>query len=274
MSDPREPRDSGSREFLAEAEEILENLAEGLLELESSSAQGDPDPLAPPRVVAEAAVQAGEQGKNFAVVAHEIKSLSDRTASSTNEISRIVRGIRDRMGSATEAVSRGQQETGRSVELAERAGRTLQKILSTALVSHEMTIEILRGTEEQSRRSENVMASMEQVSGMVSYIRQAAGEHRTTGERVTENAAVMRRLTELMKLSTAEQAEAGRYLSEAIAAADQNLQNLLQLVRRGKEDVQSIVDQLAHLKLGVAGHDASVREVEGAIAELFGRPEP
>ena len=214
------------------------------------------------------AAQAGEHGKSFAVVAHEIKNLSDRTASSTSEISRIVRGIRDRMGAATEAVGRGQRETGRSVELAERAGQTLEKILSTAQISHDMTREILRGTEEQSRGSESVMTSMEEVSTMVAYIRQAAGEHRASGEKVTESAAVMRKLTELVNLSTAEQAEVGRYLSEAIAAVDQNLQNLLEVVDRGKDEMRSILGHLGRLKMSRGDHDTGVREVEGAIAEL------
>jgi methyl-accepting chemotaxis protein len=205
------------------------------------------------------AAQAGEHGKSFAVVAHEIKNLSDRTASSTGEISRLIKAIRGRMAAAAEAVARGEGATGSSVELAERAGEALRHILDTAQVSHDMTREILGATEAQSRGSQKVMASMQEVNAMVTYIRHAAGEHRSSGEAVTAQTGTMRELTEQVKLATAEQAEVSRYISDAIAAIDRNLQTMVDAVDRKLEETEQIVTHAG--ALGVRG-EAEAREVQ------------
>ncbi len=216
------------------------------------------------------AAQAGDHGKSFGVVAHEIKSLSDRTAMSTGEISRIIRGIRERIEAATEAVARGEDATGRSVTLAERAGGTLTRILETAQISHEMTRRILRATEEQSRGSQNVMAAMQEVSAMVTYIRQAALEHRTSGESVSQSAEVMRDLTEQVKLATAEQANVSRYISDAISAIDRNLQDLLQAIGPEKQGTEEVLGHVARLKEGSAGQGAAIDEAAEVLRELAG----
>jgi methyl-accepting chemotaxis protein len=216
------------------------------------------------------AAQAGEHGKSFAVVAHEIKNLSDRTASSTGEISRITRGILERVEVASETAARGEGAAARGVDLAEGAGKTLERILATAQKSHDMTRGIVAATEEQSRGSQSVMASMQEVSAMVTYIRQAAQEHRGSGEQVSESTEIMRDLTEQVKLATAEQAEVSRYISEAIATIDRNLQTLVETVDQEGEETEKILQHLNHLKERSAGQDEGVRAVESVIGELQG----
>ncbi len=211
------------------------------------------------------AAQAGEHGKSFAVVAHEIKNLSDRTASSTGEISRLIKGIRGRMAAAAEAVARGEGATGSSVELAERAGEALRHIRDTAQISHDMTREILGATEEQSRGSQKVMASMQEINAMVNYIRQAAGEHRNTGEEVTAQTDTMRELTEQVKLATAEQAEVSRYISEAIAAIDRNLHTMVEAADRKREDTDRIVAHAGELRARGEAEAIEVQAVEDSL---------
>lgn len=214
------------------------------------------------------AAQAGEHGKSFAVVAHEIKNLSDRTAMSTGEISRIIRGIKDRTEVAREAVERGKVSTARGVDLAEGAGRTLERILSTAQVSHDMTREIMRATEEQSRGSQNVMSSMEEVSSMVTYIRQAAQEHKKSGESVSRSTEDMRELTEQVKHATAEQADVSRYLSEAIATIDRNLHELLLAVEKEHEESEKILEYTSRLKERSDEEESEILNVELVMAEM------
>jgi methyl-accepting chemotaxis protein len=125
-------------------------------------------------------------------------------------------------------------------------------------------------TEEQSRGSQSVMASMQEVSAMVTYIRQAAQEHRGSGEQVSESTEIMRDLTEQVKLATAEQAEVSRYISEAIATIDRNLQTLVETVDQEGEETEKILQHLNHLKERSAGQDEGVRAVESVIGELQG----
>ncbi len=214
------------------------------------------------------AAQAGEHGRGFAVVAHEIQGLSDRTVASTGEISRIVRRIQDRVEAATRSVARGQEATARSVELAERAGTSLRRILETARVASDMNRQILRATEEQAKGSQSVVASMQQVSAMVSHIRHAAVEHRTSGELVGQSTEVMRNLTEQVKLATAEQAEVSRYISDAVAAIDRNLQELLGAVAREREETERILDHMRRLREQSGTQEGSIEEVEQVIRDL------
>ncbi len=214
------------------------------------------------------AAQAGEHGKSFAVVANEIQNLSDRTTASTGEISRIIRGIQERTQAAAEAVGRGEDATARSVQLAERAGESLRRILETALVSNDMTLEILRATEEQSRGSQNVMASMQQVSAMVAHIRGAAQSHRTSSETVSRSTEVMRDLTEQVKLATAEQADVSRYISDAVAAIDRNLREIVDALERERGETEKILEHIGRLKERTGDQETGILEVEAVIREL------
>jgi methyl-accepting chemotaxis protein len=214
------------------------------------------------------AAQAGEHGKSFAVVAHEIKNLSDRTASSTGQISHLIKAIRGRMSAAAEAVARGEGATGSSVELAERAGEALQHIRDTAQVSHDMTRDILHATEEQSRGSQKVMASMQEVNAMVNYIRQAAGEHRSNGEAVAAQTGFMRELTEQVKHATAEQAEVSRYISDAIAAVDRNLQTMVDAVESKRRETLLILKHAGELRERGRAEAHVVLDVEESLTAL------
>ncbi len=214
------------------------------------------------------AAQAGEHGRSFAVVAHEIQGLSDRTAASTGEIFRIVRGIQEQAEAANEAVARGQSATARSVELAERAGQALRHILDTARTASRMNQQILEATQEQARGSQNVVGSMQQVAAMVEHIRQAAREHRESGDLVGQSTEIMRNLTEQVKLATAEQAEVSRYISDAISAIDRNLQDLLGAVAREREETERILGHMHELRARSGEQESGVEEVETVIREL------
>lgn len=214
------------------------------------------------------AAQAGEHGKSFAVVAHEIQGLSDRTSASTGEIFRLVRRIQDQAEAANEAVARGQSATARSVELAETAGQALRHILETARTSNEMNQRILAATQEQARGSQSVVGSMQQVAAMVEHIRQAAREHRKSGDLVGESTEIMRDLTEQVKLATAEQAEVSRYISDAVSAIDRNLQDLLGAVEREREETERILAHMQELSGRTGDQDAGVQGVEEVIREL------
>jgi methyl-accepting chemotaxis protein len=214
------------------------------------------------------AAQAGEHGKSFAVVAHEIKNLSDRTAASTNEISRIIGSTRQRMEAVMEGVAQGERSMGRSVELAERAGSILSRILSTAQLSHEMARGILRATEEQGRGTRSVMASMQEVSTMVSQIRLAAQEHRGNGESVSRSTEVMRNLTEQVKFATAEQANVGRYISEAVSIIDRSLQDLLGAVAKEREETERILSHTAAFQERIAAQEVGIGALEGVLDRM------
>ena len=78
------------------------------------------------------AARAGEHGKGFAVVADEVRKLSERSSTSTKEIGELVHRIQDTVREAVKAMEESSKEVESGVGKAEKSGESLQKILESA----------------------------------------------------------------------------------------------------------------------------------------------
>ena len=102
------------------------------------------------------AARAGEQGRGFAVVADEVRSLAQRSQQSTQEIQEIVERLQRRSAQAVAAMEQGTRKAQDSVTKAESVGGSLDTIAEAVSTINNMNMQIASAAEEQASVSEEV----------------------------------------------------------------------------------------------------------------------
>lgn len=96
------------------------------------------------------AARAGEQGRGFAVVADEVRSLAMRTQTSTQEIANIIQTLQSRTRSIVQLMDASQKQGAESAEQAAAAGELLKLINNDVRNIMDMSTQIAAAIEEQS----------------------------------------------------------------------------------------------------------------------------
>ncbi|HPP39987.1 MAG TPA: methyl-accepting chemotaxis protein [Candidatus Kapabacteria bacterium] len=134
------------------------------------------------------AARAGEQGRGFAVVADEVRKLAERTTEATKQIAIMIKGIQSETEAAVLAMNKGTAEVTNGIELADKAGQSLQQILNSTQEVIDMINQIAAASEEQS-------ATSEQISKNVTSISQVTSESAKRVEDVAHTAEELAKMT-------------------------------------------------------------------------------
>jgi len=145
------------------------------------------------------AARAGEQGRGFAVVADEVRTLASRTQESTTEIESMIEALQVQAHAAVKAITLGQEKAKTSVQNASNAGKALNEITDSVATISSMNIQIATASEEQSAVSEEINQNVVIISRVADENAQASNQLADSSQSLQQLAGELQQLVSQFK---------------------------------------------------------------------------
>ena len=110
------------------------------------------------------AARAGEQGRGFAVVADEVRTLAQKTQQSTSEIQSILETVQNGANNAVTAMATGQESTEQVVDQVKSAGQLLNEMVNSISSINERNLQISGAASEQTQTAAGISDAINQIS--------------------------------------------------------------------------------------------------------------
>jgi methyl-accepting chemotaxis protein len=214
------------------------------------------------------AAQAGEHGKAFAVVADQVKTLSQRTNTSAKQIEEMIHTVQEESTNAVEAMGAGIRSVEEGVQRSRVAGEALEAIRSSASDANGQVSEISRATEEQARNSKHVAAAATRVSENVEQISHAMGEQSTASEALLRSANGYLEMCRQMAQAMEEQRATGRYITANSQAITEMIGSIQSKTAQHAEASRQVGERFETLLELAHKTTAGMPEIARVISEL------
>ena len=146
------------------------------------------------------AARAGEQGRGFAVVADEVRTLAQRTQRSTEEIESMIERLQKGVASAVSSMHNSHTTTEVTVGQSRKVADALEKIVTSVGTIVDMSHQIAGAAEEQSAVAKNIESNVLQIIDLGNETESNAGSALSASDELTASTNSLRELISKFKI--------------------------------------------------------------------------
>ncbi len=146
------------------------------------------------------AARAGEQGRGFAVVADEVRTLASRTQESTHEIEEKITKLQTGSKHAVEEMEKGSEQAKNGEQQAKEAAESLEAITRAVSTINEMNTQIASAAEQQSATANEMNRNIVNISEVSELTSQGSEQTTTAANELAKLASDLQQLVNQFKI--------------------------------------------------------------------------